>query len=97
MSYQDKDYKTTLEWLSTLNVDHRPSGNYRRTSIICTIGWWLASWDEENVTIDIRNLGPKTNSVEMINKLRKCTNAIFYYKYETSRLTFLQVVLTLSE
>lgn len=53
MSYQDKDYKTTLEWLSALDVDHRPSQNYRRTSIICTIG-------------------PKTNSVEMINKLRKC-------------------------
>lgn len=43
---------TRVEWLSALNTDYKPTKNYRRTSIICTIG-------------------PKTNSVEAINKLRK--------------------------
>ncbi|KAI5808551.1 pyruvate kinase [Peziza echinospora] len=52
MAYHDVEYKSTLQWLSCLNLEHRPSGNYRRTSIIGTIG-------------------PKTNSVEMINRLRK--------------------------
>ncbi|CAG8949700.1 hypothetical protein HYFRA_00004018 [Hymenoscyphus fraxineus] len=42
---------TKLEWISNLNTDLKPEKNYRRTSIICTIG-------------------PKTNSVEAINKLR---------------------------
>ncbi|CAG8971423.1 hypothetical protein HYALB_00002005 [Hymenoscyphus albidus] len=42
---------TKLEWISNLNTDLKPAKNYRRTSIICTIG-------------------PKTNSVEAINKLR---------------------------
>ena len=40
-----------LEWLSSLDTAYKPERNYRRTSIICTIG-------------------PKTNSVEAINKLR---------------------------
>ncbi|MCJ1356270.1 MAG: Pyruvate kinase [Icmadophila ericetorum] len=44
--------RTRLEWLSGLNTEFRPAKNYRRTSIICTIG-------------------PKTNSVEKINMLRK--------------------------
>jgi pyruvate kinase len=43
---------TKIEWLSGLNTEFKPTKNYRRTSIICTIG-------------------PKTNSVEAINKLRK--------------------------
>ncbi|KAL7269071.1 Pyruvate kinase [Rhizina undulata] len=52
MAYLPNDsVKTHYEWLSQLNIDHRPENNFRRTSIICTIG-------------------PKTNSVEMINKLR---------------------------
>ncbi|TVY86435.1 Pyruvate kinase [Lachnellula willkommii] len=42
---------TKIEWLSQLNTEIKPTKNYRRTSIICTIG-------------------PKTNSVEAINKLR---------------------------
>lgn len=42
---------TKIEWLSQLNTEFKPTKNYRRTSIICTIG-------------------PKTNSVEAINKLR---------------------------
>ncbi|KAL1860644.1 hypothetical protein VTK73DRAFT_7228 [Phialemonium thermophilum] len=40
-----------IEWLAELDTAATPVKNYRRTSIICTIG-------------------PKTNSVEMINKLR---------------------------
>ncbi|EGX54054.1 Pyruvate kinase [Orbilia oligospora] len=45
--------KTTYEWTSALDINHVPKKNFRRTSIICTIG-------------------PKTNSVEKINTLRKC-------------------------
>ncbi|KAI1078984.1 pyruvate kinase [Whalleya microplaca] len=40
-----------IEWLASLDTAIHPEKNYRRTSIICTIG-------------------PKTNSVEAINKLR---------------------------
>lgn len=43
---------TKVQWLSQLDTEFKPTKNYRRTSIICTIG-------------------PKTNSVEAINKLRK--------------------------
>lgn len=42
---------TKISWLSQLNTEFKPTKNYRRTSIICTIG-------------------PKTNSVEALNKLR---------------------------
>ncbi|MCJ1319225.1 Pyruvate kinase [Xylographa vitiligo] len=44
--------RTRIEWLSGLNTEYHPAKNYRRTSIIGTIG-------------------PKTNSVEQINILRK--------------------------
>jgi len=44
--------RTRIEWLAQLNTEYTPSKNYRRTSIICTIG-------------------PKTNSVQRINDLRK--------------------------
>jgi len=40
-----------VQWLSDLDTEFKPSKNYRRTSIICTIG-------------------PKTNSVAALNKLR---------------------------
>jgi len=40
-----------IDWLAALDTAYKPEKNYRRTSIICTIG-------------------PKTNSVEAINKLR---------------------------
>ena len=40
-----------IAWLADLDTARTPAKNYRRTSIICTIG-------------------PKTNSVEAINKLR---------------------------
>lgn len=40
-----------IAWLANLDTDYTPQRNYRRSSIICTIG-------------------PKTNSVEAINKLR---------------------------
>lgn len=40
-----------IDWLASLDTAFQPEKNYRRTSIICTIG-------------------PKTNSVEAINKLR---------------------------
>jgi pyruvate kinase len=40
-----------ITWLASLDTEFQPERNYRRSSIICTIG-------------------PKTNSVEAINKLR---------------------------
>ncbi|KAK5636847.1 hypothetical protein RRF57_012559 [Xylaria bambusicola] len=40
-----------IEWLAALDTAYAPEHNYRRSSIICTIG-------------------PKTNSVEAINKVR---------------------------
>lgn len=40
-----------INWLASLDTAFQPERNYRRSSIICTIG-------------------PKTNSVEAINKLR---------------------------
>lgn len=40
-----------IDWLAQLDTAYKPPRNFRRTSIICTIG-------------------PKTNSVEAINKLR---------------------------
>jgi len=30
--------RTRIEWLSSLNTEFKPKKNYRRTSIICTIG-----------------------------------------------------------
>lgn len=44
--------RTRIEWLSQLNTEYQPARQYRRTSIIGTIG-------------------PKTNSAEKINALRK--------------------------
>lgn len=44
--------QTRVEWLSNLNTEYVPKKQFRRTSIICTIG-------------------PKTNSAEKINMLRK--------------------------
>ncbi|KAI0204353.1 pyruvate kinase [Astrocystis sublimbata] len=41
-----------IEWLAALDTAYSPEHNYRRSSIICTIG-------------------PKTNSVEAINSLRR--------------------------
>ncbi|KAF2148748.1 pyruvate kinase [Myriangium duriaei CBS 260.36] len=44
--------RTRIEWLSNLNTEYKPKREFRRTSIICTIG-------------------PKTNSAEKINMLRR--------------------------
>ena len=34
--------RTKMEWHSSLNIDYAPTKNYRRTSIIGTIGTLLA-------------------------------------------------------
>lgn len=31
--------RTRAEWLSNLNTEYHPPKAFRRTSIICTIGW----------------------------------------------------------
>jgi pyruvate kinase len=54
MAAAQKDHLDTggrVAWLASLDTAYSPEHNYRRSSIICTIG-------------------PKTNSVEAINKLR---------------------------
>ncbi|KAK0385103.1 hypothetical protein NLU13_7581 [Sarocladium strictum] len=54
MAANTKEHLNTggrIAWLANLDTDYTPTRNYRRSSIICTIG-------------------PKTNSVEAINKLR---------------------------
>lgn len=54
MAAAQQDHLNTggrIAWLSSLDTSYSPEHNYRRSSIICTIG-------------------PKTNSVEAINKLR---------------------------
>ena len=54
MAVNTKEHLDTggrIAWLANLDTDYTPTKNYRRSSIICTIG-------------------PKTNSVEAINKLR---------------------------
>ncbi|QKX53769.1 uncharacterized protein TRUGW13939_00849 [Talaromyces rugulosus] len=51
-SFDHLTNRMKLEWFSQLHTEMVPHRNYRRTSIICTIG-------------------PKTNSVEKINMLRK--------------------------
>jgi pyruvate kinase len=33
--------RTRLEWTAQLNTEYKPDRNYRRTSIICTIGAYL--------------------------------------------------------
>lgn len=35
--------RTRLEWLTNLNTEYQPKKNYRRTSIICTIGQNISS------------------------------------------------------
>lgn len=32
--------RNRVEWLAALDTESRPGKNYRRTSIICTIGWF---------------------------------------------------------
>ncbi|KKA28829.1 hypothetical protein TD95_000309 [Thielaviopsis punctulata] len=49
---QHLDNQGKIAWLASLDTAYAPERNYRRSSIICTIG-------------------PKTNSVEAINNLRK--------------------------
>ncbi|KAH8700854.1 pyruvate kinase [Talaromyces proteolyticus] len=51
-SFDHLTNRMKLEWFSQLHTEMVPDRNYRRTSIICTIG-------------------PKTNSVEKINMLRR--------------------------
>lgn len=71
--------RTQIEWLSSLNTEFQPKTNYRRTSIICTIGELVRQMSaglryfSEASASSANNwpIGPKTNSVEKINMLRK--------------------------
>jgi len=37
--------RTRLEWTAQLNTEYKPDRNYRRTSIICTIGPYSSCCD----------------------------------------------------
>ncbi len=67
--------RTRIEWTSSLNTEYKPHRNYRRTSIIGTIGKFMSLLLP--ITGNIRALtdgiGPKTNSAAKINVLRKGT------------------------
>jgi hypothetical protein len=66
----DDQIKTNLEWVSSLTLDP-PVGNMRKTSIICTIGTCTRGVTScKTLRLSPFRLGPKTNSVEMIAKLR---------------------------
>ena len=56
-----------IEWLAALDTAYAPEHNYRRSSIICTIG-------------------PKTNSVEAINKVRFAPPPLVYYSHSHTRI-----------
>jgi pyruvate kinase len=66
-----------LEWHSKLHPDMAPAKNYRKTSIICTIGVSPPNMVVggggvmERTLPNCRISGPKTNSVEKMNMLRK--------------------------
>lgn len=70
---EHESVKSHYQWLSKLDVGHVPEQqNYRRTSIICTIGTPFPK--SHNLTLDSTSnkpTGPKTNSVQSINNLRK--------------------------
>lgn len=71
---EHESVKSHYQWLSKLDVGHVPEQkNYRRTSIICTIG---TSFTESHhicsrYSTPNNPIGPKTNSVQSINNLRK--------------------------
>ena len=68
--------QTKLEWTSGLNVDFQPEKNYRRTSIIGTIGTQTRPYLKSVIAIVLTELyatGPKTNSAEKISMLRSGT------------------------
>jgi pyruvate kinase len=68
-----------LEWHSKLDTDMVPAKNYRKTSIICTIGRFSFAALARPLTrppsrrLLMHPAGPKTNSAEKINMLRKGT------------------------
>ena len=69
MNNSQSPFRTRIEWVSQLSVYQDP-GVYRKTSIICTIG--INSHPSlSNDDFNERIQGPKTNSVEAIQKLRK--------------------------
>ena len=62
--------RTRVEWLSQLDTEYVPKRQFRRTSIICTIGKLLVCRTRENSVLT-GHTGPKTNSAEKINMLRR--------------------------
>lgn len=72
-----------LEWFSKLNTEMVPMKNFRRTSIIGTIGMFFSSWrvvarvrpgkflPGTGANVQCSLSGPKTNHTEKINALRR--------------------------
>lgn len=77
--------RTKLEWSSKLNTEFTPARNYRRTSIIGTIGMLTLDFALLRLIVRVKKCyrmlitdffyltGPKTNSVEKISMLRTGT------------------------
>lgn len=59
-----------IAWLARLDTAVQPAKNYRRSSIVCTIG-------------------PKTNSVEAINALRRAGLNVVRMNFSVCLQTFL--------
>jgi pyruvate kinase len=64
--------QTKLEWTASLNTEFQPEKNYRRTSIIGTIGMSLSPEASQAADFPTKLYvtGPKTNSAEKISMLR---------------------------
>lgn len=80
----DTSITTNLEWLATLNIN-KSSKNVRKTSIICTIGTlflditvsiyiYISTYSfffDKFLFLFYCDIGPKTNSIDMITSLRE--------------------------
>lgn len=79
----DSQITTNLEWLATLSID-RSVKNVRKTSIICTIGTLFLDITVFTYSfffffcvvykfpfLFFCDIGPKTNSIDMITSLRE--------------------------
>lgn len=64
--------QTKLEWTASLNTEFQPEKNYRRTSIIGTIGMSMSPEASQAADFPTKLCvtGPKTNSAEKISMLR---------------------------
>ena len=64
--------RNRIDWLASLDTEAKAGKTFRRSSIICTIGRPPSFETSGDLNADRElNAGPKTNSPEKINMLRK--------------------------